>query len=198
MAVPAHDQRDFDFAKKFDLEIIPVVDPENESIDVNDLKEAFVAEGKLINSGKFNGMDSNLALTEIIEYIKEKKLGREAINYRLRDWLISRQRYWGTPIPMIYCDCCGWVPEKKENLPVILPKDVEFTGKGESPLAGSTAFAETVCPECGKKVFGGAGGTDGIGEDGIGRVILNSFAKNLIKDSCSPTFKSPEIICALI
>ena len=96
-------------------------------------------------------MDSNLALTEIIEYIKEKKLGREAINYRLRDWLISRQRYWGTPIPMIYCDCCGWVPEKKENLPVILPKDVEFTGKGESPLAGSTAFAETVCPECGKK-----------------------------------------------
>lgn len=151
MAVPAHDQRDFDFAKKFDLEIIPVVDPENESIDVNDLKEAFVAEGKLINSGKFNGMDSNLALTEIIEYIKEKKLGREAINYRLRDWLISRQRYWGTPIPMIYCDCCGWVPEKKENLPVILPKDVEFTGKGESPLAGSTAFAETVCPECGKK-----------------------------------------------
>lgn len=150
MAVPAHDQRDFDFAKKFDLEIIPVVDAEDDSIDVYNLKEAFAAEGKMINSDMFTGMNNKEAIVKIIDYLEEKGIGRKSVNYKLRDWLISRQRYWGTPIPMIHCDTCGWVPEKEENLPVMLPTDVEFTGKGESPLVTSKTFADTVCPICGK------------------------------------------------
>ena len=150
MAVPSHDQRDFDFAKAFDLEIIPVVDPERDDIDLDNLTEAFEAEGKLINSGKFNGMNNKEAIVKITEYLEEQGIGEKKTNYKLRDWLISRQRYWGTPIPMIYCEDCGWVPEKEENLPVMLPTDVEVTGKGESPLATSKTFRDTVCPVCGK------------------------------------------------
>lgn len=150
MAVPAHDQRDFDFAKKFGLEIIPVVDTEDPEIDVYNLKEAFAAEGNMINSEMFTGMNNKEAITKIIDYLEEKGIGKKSINYRLRDWLISRQRYWGTPIPMIYCDECGWVPEKEENLPVMLPTDVAFTGKGESPLTTSKTFAKAICPKCGK------------------------------------------------
>jgi len=150
MAVPAHDQRDFDFAKKFDLEIIPVVDPGNSEIDLYNLQEAFVAEGTMINSGAFNGLNNQEAIAKIIDYLEETGIGKKSINYKLRDWLISRQRYWGTPIPMIHCDDCGWVPEKEENLPVLLPTDVEFTGKGESPLTTSKTFVDTVCPICGK------------------------------------------------
>ena len=148
MAVPAHDQRDFDFAKKFDLDIIPVVESEDPDIDVYDLKEAFAAEGRMINSDMFDGMNNKEAIVKITDYLEEKGIGKKSINYKLRDWLISRQRYWGTPIPMIYCEDCGWVPE--ENLPVMLPTDVEFTGKGESPLATSKTFRDTVCPVCGK------------------------------------------------
>ncbi len=150
MAVPAHDQRDFDFAKKFDLEIIPVVDPEDPSIDLYDLKEAFVAEGKMINSGRFDGMNNREAIPAMIEWLNEQGIGDKTVNFRLRDWLISRQRYWGAPIPMIWCDECGWVPEKEENLPVLLPTDVEFTGKGESPITTSKTFVDTVCPCCGR------------------------------------------------
>lgn len=150
MAVPAHDQRDFEFAQKFDCEIIPVVEPADPSIDINNLKEAFVAEGNMINSEMFTGMNNKEAITKIIDYLEEKQIGKKSINYRLRDWLISRQRYWGTPIPMVYCDDCGWVPEKEENLPVLLPTDVEFTGKGESPLTTSKTFAKATCPKCGK------------------------------------------------
>ena len=150
MGVPAHDQRDFDFAKKFDLEIIPVIDPHDPDIDLDDLKEACAAEGTVINSGEFNGMDNKDAIQKIAEVADERGIGRKTINYRLRDWLISRQRYWGTPIPMIYCEHCGWVPEKEENLPVLLPTDVEFTGKGESPIVTSKSFVDTVCPVCGK------------------------------------------------
>ena len=150
MAVPAHDQRDFDFAKKFDLDIIPVVESEDPDIDVYDLKEAFAAEGRMINSDMFDGMNNKEAIVKITDYLEEKGIGKKSINYKLRDWLISRQRYWGTPIPMIYCEDCGWVPEKEENLPVMLPTDVEFTGKGESPLATSKTFRDTVCPVCGK------------------------------------------------
>ena len=149
MAVPAHDERDFDFATKFGLDIIPVVDPGNPDIDVNNLKEAFVAEGTMINSGKFDGMNNREAIEKVIEWVEEEGIGKATVNYRLRDWLISRQRYWGTPIPMIHCEHCGWVPEKEENLPVLLPTDIEFTGKGESPIATSKTFVDTVCPVCG-------------------------------------------------
>ena len=150
MGVPAHDQRDFEFATKFGIDIIPVVDPGDPEIDLNNLKCACAAEGNLINSGEFNGMNNKEAIGKFIELVEEWGIGKRTINYRLRDWLISRQRYWGTPIPMIYCEDCGWVPEKEENLPVLLPTDVEFTGKGESPLTTSKVFADVVCPKCGK------------------------------------------------
>ncbi|MCR5134881.1 MAG: leucine--tRNA ligase [Clostridiales bacterium] len=150
MAVPAHDQRDFDFAKKFDLEIIPVVDPGDPAIDLYNLTEAFEAEGTMINSEQFNGMNNYESIPKMIEWLGERNLAEATINYKLRDWLISRQRYWGTPIPMIYCEDCGWQPEKEENLPVLLPTDVEFTGKGESPITTSNTFVNTVCPCCGK------------------------------------------------
>lgn len=151
MAVPAHDQRDFDFAKKFDLEIIPVVESKDPSVDINDLKEAFVAEGTMINSGEYDGMNNREVIPMMVDWLAEHNSGEKTINYKLRDWLVSRQRYWGTPIPMVFCDDCGWVPEKEENLPVLLPEDVEFTGKGESPLTTSKSFVECSCPKCGGK-----------------------------------------------
>lgn len=150
MGVPAHDQRDFEFATKFGIDIIPVVDPGDPDIDLDNLKAACAAEGKLINSGEFNGLNNRVAIDKFIEVIEKAGIGRKTVNYRLRDWLISRQRYWGTPIPMIYCEQCGWVPEREENLPVLLPTDVEFTGKGESPLATSRTFQDTTCPVCGR------------------------------------------------
>lgn len=150
MGVPAHDQRDFDFAKKFGIDIIPVIDPQDPEVDINNLTEACAAEGVVVNSGEFNGMNNKEAIEKIAHVAEERGIGRKTINYRLRDWLVSRQRYWGTPIPMIYCDDCGWVPEKEENLPVMLPTDVEFTGKGESPIVTSKTFVDTVCPVCGK------------------------------------------------
>ena len=151
MGVPAHDQRDFDFATKFGLEIIPTIQPEDPEVDPNNLKEAFLAEGKVINSGEFNGMDWHDAIAAVEKMLEEKGWGHHTITYRMRDWIISRQRYWGCPIPMIWCDDCGWVPEKEENLPVKLPTDVEFTGKGESPITTSPTFQQGVtCPCCGK------------------------------------------------
>lgn len=150
MGVPAHDQRDFDFAKKFDLEIIPVIDTHDPDVDFNDMTEATPAEGTMFNSGKYDGMNNKDAIKEITKDFHQKGIGREKVNYKLRDWLISRQRYWGCPIPMIYCEDCGWVPEKEENLPVRLPIDVEFTGKGDSPLTTSADFQNTTCPCCGK------------------------------------------------
>jgi leucyl-tRNA synthetase len=105
----------------------------------------------MINSEQFNGMNNREAIGKMIDWLDSEGIGKKTVNYKLRDWLISRQRYWGTPIPMIYCDDCGWVPEKEENLPVLLPKDVEFTGKGESPITTSKSFVECTCPRCGKK-----------------------------------------------
>ena len=150
MGVPYGDQRDFDFAKKYDLPIIPVVDPHRDDIDINNLKEAFSDDGTVINSGKYNGMDNREAIKTMQKDFEEAGFAVPKVNFKLRDWLISRQRYWGTPIPMINCPDCGWVPEKEENLPVILPTDVEFTGKGESPIVTSKTFVDTVCPCCGK------------------------------------------------
>ena len=149
MGVPAHDQRDFEFATKFGLDIIPVVDPGDPEVDVNDLKQACAASGTMINSGEITGMNSRDAIPYMIEKAEREGLGHRKVNYKLRDWLISRQRYWGTPIPMVYCDTCGWVPEKEENLPVLLPTDVKFTGKGESPIATSPTFRKCRCPKCG-------------------------------------------------
>ena len=134
MGVAAHDDRDNDFAKKYDLEIIPVIDEDD----------------KMINSGQFDGMNKDEAFDKIIEKLEEMGKGNKKINFRLRDWLISRQRYWGCPIPMIYCDDCGIVPVDEKDLPVLLPTDVEFTGKGESPLASSKTFTQCTCPKCGK------------------------------------------------
>ncbi|MBR2779569.1 MAG: leucine--tRNA ligase, partial [Firmicutes bacterium] len=151
MVVPAHDQRDFEFAKKYGIDIVPVVDPEDPAIDLNNLEAAFVAEGTMINSGQFNGMNNKEAIQKITEYIEEQGLGSSSVNFRLRDWLISRQRYWGVPIPIIHCEECGYVAEKEENLPILLPTDVEFTGKGQSPLTTSKSFADVTCPVCGKK-----------------------------------------------
>jgi leucyl-tRNA synthetase len=147
MAVPAHDQRDFEFAVKFGLDIIPVVDVPD--VDLNDLKEAAAAEGTMINSGIYDGMNNKEAISKITADLDAKGLGHKTVNYKLRDWLISRQRYWGTPIPMIWCEKCGWVPENEENLPVLLPTDVEFTGKGDSPLTTSKTFRKCTCPKCG-------------------------------------------------
>ncbi len=149
MAVPAHDSRDFEFAKKFGIEIIPVVSNGDEAAENGEQKAATEASGTIINSGKYNGMDSDEMKSVIVEELEQRGIGKKTINYRLRDWLISRQRYWGTPIPMVHCDKCGWVPEKVDNLPVKLPTDVEFTGNGESPLATSPTFKYTKCPVCG-------------------------------------------------
>ncbi len=151
MGVPAHDQRDFDFATKFGIDIIPVVDPQDPEVDVNNLTQACAASGMMINSGEITGMKSSDAIPYMIDKAEKEGLGHRKVNYKLRDWLISRQRYWGCPIPMIFCEECGWVPEKEENLPVKLPTDVEFTGKGESPIATSKTFKDCSCPRCGKK-----------------------------------------------
>jgi len=150
MGVPAHDQRDFEFARKYNLPVVVVIQPEGQNLDGATMTEAFPAEGIMVNSGKFNGMNNKEALKKIIEEIEAQNIGVRKVNFRLRDWLISRQRYWGAPIPIIYCDDCGAVPVPEEDLPVLLPTDVKFTGVGESPLAGAESFVNAPCPKCGK------------------------------------------------
>ena len=150
MAVPAHDTRDYEFAKKFNLPIVQVVDGEN--VDLS--KEAFtdVATGKLINSDFLNGLEIKDAKKTVIEYLEKNKIGTKKVNYKLRDWVFSRQRYWGEPIPMVYCEDCGWVPLDEKDLPLRLPEVEEFTPgeNGESPLAKQTDWINTTCPHCGK------------------------------------------------
>ena len=151
MAVPAHDQRDFEFAKKYGLPIEVVIKPRDKDINPSTMTEAYVEEGVMVNSGPFTGMESREAMDAIAHYLEERGLGKKTVNYRLRDWGISRQRYWGAPIPIINCDSCGTVPVPKEDLPVVLPEEVELTGEGGSPLAKHKAFFEVPCPRCGKK-----------------------------------------------
>ncbi len=151
MAVPAHDQRDFEFARKYSLPVRVVITAEGVPDDADKLKAAYTERGTLINSAQFDGMDSEKAKWEIVEWLKQKGLAREAYQYKLRDWNVSRQRYWGAPIPVVYCEQCGIVPEKIENLPVKLPENVEITGEGGSPLAKVKEFVETTCPRCGRK-----------------------------------------------
>ena len=146
MAVPAHDQRDYEFASKFGLEIIPVL----EGGDIS--KEAFTGEGKHINSDFLNGLGKQESIDEITKYLESNNLGARKVNYKLRDWVFSRQRYWGEPIPMVHCDCCGWVPIDEKELPLKLPEVENFLPgeNGESPLAKQTEWINTACPKCGK------------------------------------------------
>jgi leucyl-tRNA synthetase len=144
MAVPAHDERDFVFAKKHGLEIRPVISPDGAS----EPELPYVGEGVMINSGPFNGTPTVDGRMKVAAFAKEKGWGDAAISYRLRDWLISRQRYWGTPIPIIHCPRCGLVPVPDEQLPVLLPEDVDFQPHGESPLARHPGFVNTTCPRC--------------------------------------------------
>ena len=148
MAVPGHDERDFEFATKFKLPIRKVIlEPGTKEDD--ELKSAFTEVGKMINSGEFTGLNSDDGIEKISNYLESKNLGKKKVNYRLRDWLISRQRYWGTPIPIIHCPKCGEVPVEEKNLPVELPYDVEFKPGGESPLTTNKNFYDVKCPKCG-------------------------------------------------
>ncbi len=150
MCVPAHDDRDFEFAKKFGLPIIQVIAKDGK--EVEDLTEAYTEPGIMINSGAFNGMDSNEAKEKVPDMLEKKGLGKKTVNYKLRDWVFSRQRYWGEPIPIVHCPDCGAVPVPEDQLPLLLP-DVESyqpTGTGESPLADITEWVNTTCPCCGK------------------------------------------------
>lgn len=150
MAVPAHDQRDFDFARKYGLPVRVVVRPPDGDLDESSLLAAYTEDGILVNSGPFSGMSSREAREAIGEYLEKKGIGKRTVNYRLRDWGISRQRYWGTPIPIIYCDDCGIVPVPYEDLPVILPLDLDLLEGGRSPLPESESFLKVPCPKCGK------------------------------------------------
>ena len=154
MAVPAHDDRDYEFAKKFDLPIKQVIKPKDDSIKVDIEKEAFTSkeDGVSINSGFLNGLETKAAIEEATKYIEENKLGERKVNYKLRDWVFSRQRYWGEPIPMVYCERCGWNPIDESELPLVLPEvqDYEPGENGESPLIKQTEWIKTKCPCCGE------------------------------------------------
>ncbi len=149
MAVPTHDQRDFEFAKKFNLPLIVVIQPKDKTLDAATMTEAYVDEGVLVNSGQFDGMENTKVLDAIADFLEKEGKGKRTIQYRLRDWGISRQRYWGAPIPMINCDKCGIVPVPEKDLPVILPEKVKLSSEGGSPLAALKEFVETKCPKCG-------------------------------------------------
>lgn len=150
MAVPAHDQRDFEFARRYGLDVVVVIQPPGEKLSPENMTEAYVEEGTMVNSGQFNGMNSNEAKEAIVRHLETTGLGKKAVSYRLRDWGISRQRYWGTPIPIIYCDTCGAVPVPEKDLPVVLPLDAEIDETGRSPLPRLSSFVNTMCPSCGQ------------------------------------------------
>jgi leucyl-tRNA synthetase len=149
MAVPAHDQRDFEFARKYGLPITVVVQPEGAALDSASMTEAYAGPGTLVASGEFDGLAADAALVRMAEWAEAKGVGERTVQYRLKDWGISRQRYWGTPIPMLYCDACGIVPVPTDDLPVELPKVSTFSGRGDSPLAQIPEFVNATCPNCG-------------------------------------------------
>ncbi len=157
MAVPAHDERDFAFARKYGLKILPVIQPEDQAnFDGETMPAAYIGEGRMVNSGPFNGTQVNTekgrrnpGISAVIDWLEQKGIGKEAVNYRYRDWLISRQRYWGAPIPMVFCEQHGWNPVPEDQLPVLLPEDVEWRPTGESPLKLHPTWRHTTCPVCG-------------------------------------------------
>ncbi len=152
MAVPTHDQRDFEFAKKYDLPMKLVIQPlKGDTLNVDNMQEAFVGDGVLVDSGDFTGQGNRESIDKINQFLKDNAIGEQTTNFRIRDWLISRQRYWGAPIPIIHCDDCGQVPVPEDQLPVELPDDVDFKAQGvESPLATCQEWVQTTCPKCGK------------------------------------------------
>lgn len=150
MAVPTHDQRDFEFARKYNLPLRVVIQPHDGKLDAATMTEAYIEPGVMDNSGEFNGLDSEIGKGEIANFMATNSIGKRAVNYRIRDWCVSRQHYWGNPIPMIYCDDCGIVPVPDEDLPVILPLDAEFTGSGTETLQAYKGFYEVECPRCSK------------------------------------------------
>jgi leucyl-tRNA synthetase len=156
MAVPAHDQRDFEFARQYALPIVVVIQPEGEvgayghtPLQAETMTQAYDGPGRMVAAGEFTGLGSEEGKEKVADYLEAKGLGKRRVEYRLRDWGISRQRYWGAPIPIVYCDRCTMVPVPEKDLPVVLPRDVELTGQGGSPLARHRAFVETSCPKCG-------------------------------------------------
>ena len=149
MAVPAHDQRDFEFARQFGLEIRPVIQPEGEErLEADTMEQAAAHYGVMVNSGPMDGTAADEAVAKTIAYLERGKMGEAAVGYRLRDWLISRQRYWGAPIPMVYCESCGVQPVPEDQLPILLPDDIEWSPTGESPLTFHPSWKHTTCPNC--------------------------------------------------
>lgn len=151
MAVPAHDQRDFEFARKYSLSVRVVIQPSDVVLDGDVMEEAFAGEGVMVGSGVIDGMPSLEAKARITSYLEDEGIGQAAVNYKLRDWLISRQRYWGNPIPVIYCGKCGTVPVPEKDLPVVLPVEVVMGKKGHPPLTDMASFTDAACPICGGK-----------------------------------------------
>ena len=151
MAVPSHDQRDFEFAKKYKLPVKVVIDDPKYPLDAEIMKQAYVKDGVMINSAQFNGITNRQAMEKIADFMEKEKIGKRSSHFKLRDWLISRQRYWGAPIPIVYCSECGIVKVPENKLPVLLPENVKFQPKGESPLKISEKFVNTKCPKCGGK-----------------------------------------------
>ena len=149
MSVPAHDQRDFEFAKKYGLPIRVVIQNAARDLDASTMRQAYVDAGTMVSSGPFDGIPNERGKEAVADHVEQQRFGKRTVNWRLRDWGVSRQRYWGTPIPIIYCDVCGTVPVPEKDLPVVLPTDVALTGTGASPLAESPSFRSASCPKCG-------------------------------------------------
>jgi leucyl-tRNA synthetase len=151
MSVPAHDERDFEFARKYGIEVRVVIQPEGERLDGATMPASYTGPGRVVNSGRFDGLPADEAIPRMAAWAEEKGFGKATITYRLKDWLISRQRYWGTPIPVVYCEKDGVQPVPDDQLPVVLPPDAPFTGEGGNPLEKVPAFVAATCPKCGGK-----------------------------------------------